>query len=330
MHDERQDMAADAEDHSEAQPVGSDTQPLPSETAGEAARAGSTLAGRRPATSLLTWGTVALVLVIVIVLVVIKLTGTSTVPTSSAPAPPTPAPPTIVHAVTSIPASVYDAVGITSPDAAVAPPVLLHGQPALSREGKPEVLFVGDEFCPYCAAERWALVAALSRFGTFSVLDQTQSGSNEAFPGTPTFTFAGARYSSKYVAVDLVEHYGDQKNGAGTAYAVLQRLTNTERSLMSTYDRVTPAVPGGVVPFVDVANEAVVAGGSFSPSIFEQLSVTDIANGLTDPKDPATQAIVTAANYLAAVICQADGQLPTNVCVGSGVSAAARGLHLAP
>ncbi len=322
MQDERQDMAADGAhtgDRTEAQPAVSGT-----------ASVGPTVPARRPATSLLTWGTVALVLVIVVVLVVIKLTGTPTAPTSSAPPPPVPASPTIVHAITSIPASVYDAIGITSPDAAVTPPTLLHGQALLSRAGKPEVLFVGNEFCPYCAAERWALVAALSRFGTFSVLDQIQSGSNEAFPSTPTFTFSGAHYASKYIAVDLVEHYSDEKNGAGTAYAILQHLTSQERSLMAKYDRTTPGAPRGVVPFVDVANQAVVAGGSFSPSIFQQLSVADIANGLTDPKDPATQAIVASANYLSAVICRADGQQPSHVCASHGVAAAARGLHLAP
>jgi hypothetical protein len=29
------------------------------------------------------------------------------------------------------------------------------------------VVFVGAEYCPYCASERWPLVMALSKFGTF-------------------------------------------------------------------------------------------------------------------------------------------------------------------
>ena len=34
-------------------------------------------------------------------------------------------------------------------------------------DGKPLVVFVGAEYCPYCAAERWVMVMWLSRFGTF-------------------------------------------------------------------------------------------------------------------------------------------------------------------
>lgn len=283
---------------------------------------------RRPRTSLLTWGTVALVLVIVIVLVVIKVSGNSTVSTTSAPAAPTPAPTAVVQGVTKIPAAVYDTVGVTSPVAAVTPPTLLHGQPSLESHGKPEVVFVGDEFCPYCAAERWALVAALSRFGTFSGLDTMQSGSNEAFPSTPTFTFDGTDYRSKYLTATLVEHYGDQKNGSGTGYAVLEPIPNALRTLMTKYDRSTAGAPGGLVPFVDIANQAVVAGGSFSPSILQQLSNTEIATALDDAKDPATQAIVATANYLSAVVCQADGEQPATVCSSTGVAAAASALGL--
>lgn len=283
---------------------------------------------RRPATSLLTWGTVALVLVIVVVLVVIKVTGTSTTGTSATVTPPAPAPSAVVTAVTSIPASVYDAVGVTSSEAAIAPPTLLHGQPPLRVDGKPELVFVGDEFCPYCAAERWSIVAALSRFGKFTVLNGVQSGSGEVFPSTPTFTFDGSRYTSKYLHATLVEHYGEQKNAAGTAYAVLEPLTRAERSLMATYDPQTPATPGGLVPFVDVGNVATVAGGEYSPSVFQQISVNDVATGLTDPKDPVTQAIVATANYLSAAICQADGQAPAKVCGSKGVTEASAALGL--
>ncbi len=286
---------------------------------------------RRPATSLLTWGTVALVLVIVVVLVVIKATGTPTAPTPSVVTSPAPAPAPVVKAVTGIPGSVYDAVGVKSTVAALMPPVLLHGQPALVAGGKPELVFVGNEFCPYCAAERWALVAALSRFGTFgNTLYATQSGANEAFPNTPTFTFHGTHYRSRYLTAALVEHYGDQKNGAGTAYAVLERLPRRVGALLAKYDRqAAGSAAAGVVPFVDVANEAVVAGGQFSPSILQQLDVGEIATGLSDAKDPATQAIVAAANELSALICRADHEEPARVCSSTGVAAADRALGVA-
>ncbi len=286
-------------------------------------------ATRRPATSLLAWGTVALVLVIVVVLVVIKITGGPVAPTPTAVSTPTPAPPAVVKALTAIPASVYDSVKVKSTDAALTPPTLLHGQPRLASGGKPEIVFVGDEFSPYCAAERWAVVAALSRFGTFgSTLDTMQSGSIEVFPGTPTFTFVDAHYRSRYLSALLVEHYSDKKNSAGTAFSVLEPLTPEVKTLLSRYDRRTPGAPGGVVPFVDVANRAIVAGGEFSPAILQQLDANDIAAGLTDPRAPATQAIVGAANFLSAAICSADGEQPARVCQSAGVHAAASALGL--
>ena len=286
---------------------------------------------RRPATSLLTWGTVVLVLVIVIVLVVIKVTGTPTTSTPGGAVTPTAAPPSVVKAVTTIPASVFDTVGVKSSDATLTPPALLRGQPPLTADGKPELVFVGNEFSPYSAAERWALVAALSRFGTFgNTLYASQSGGNEAFPSTPTFTFQGTRYRSRYLSAVLVEHYGDQKNGAGTAYAVLEHLTPKVRALLEAYDHPTAGSSGGDVPFVDVANAAVVTGGQFSPSVLQQLNVNDIATGLTDPKAPATQAIVGSANYLSATICKADGERPKRVCRSPGVRAAAKALGVLP
>jgi len=277
--------------------------------------------GRSSTTSLLTWGTVALVLVIVIVLVVLKITGSSPSTTSTSTPAPQPAPASVIASVTKIPAAVYNAVGVTSPDETVAAPTSLHGQPALKIDGKPEFLFVGSEFCPYCAAERWSVVAALSRFGKFELLPAAQSAADEAFPGTPTFSFAGAKYKSPYVAARLVEMYSDQKNSAGTSYRSLSNLTSSEKAVLDHYDR--PTGTGVTVPpFVDVDNQAVIAGGSFSPAAFEQLTMSQVATGLTDPKDPTTQAIVAGANYLSAAICAADGNQPANVCSSRGVQTA--------
>jgi Domain of unknown function (DUF929) len=284
----------------------------------------------RSRTSLLTWATVALVLVIVVVLVGLKITGSSGTSTSSSPPPPQPASAGVVQAVTAIPASVYDAVGVTSSDGTVTPPSLLAGQPPLTYGGKPGVLFVANEFCPYCAAERWAVVAALSRFGRLSGLDAMQSGSNEAFPGTPTFTFVTTRYKSSYLGAKFVEHFSDQKNAAGTAYTVLEPLSRATKALVARYGRATPTTPAGTVPFLDIANQAVAAGANFSPAVFQQLSASQIAAGLTDAKAPATQAIVATANYLSAVICSVDGGRPGAVCTSKGVVAADSALGLKP
>src|SRR6267143_6411690 len=41
--------------------------------------------------------------------------------------------------------------------------------------GKPEVLYVGAEYCPFCAAERWSMIVALDKFGTFTGIQNSKS-----------------------------------------------------------------------------------------------------------------------------------------------------------
>ena len=48
---------------------------------------------------------------------------------------------------------------------AVAAPIQAISDTALTSNGKPEMLYIGAEFCPYCAASRWSMALALSRFG---------------------------------------------------------------------------------------------------------------------------------------------------------------------
>ena len=77
--------------------------------------------------------------------------------------------------------------------------------PLTGPNGKPLIFYFGAEFCPYCAAERWPLIVALSRFGTFTGLSTTTSSSSDAYPNTPTFTFRAASYTSDYVSFQAVE-----------------------------------------------------------------------------------------------------------------------------
>ena len=115
----------------------------------------------------------------------------------------------VVSNVTSVPASTLDTVGNGS-GAVTAKPTTISGT-ALTANGKPEMLYMGAEYCPYCAAERWAMIVALSRFGTFSGLATVHSaaangaGNAEPYPNTPTWTFVHATYTSKYLTFTPVE-----------------------------------------------------------------------------------------------------------------------------
>ena len=69
----------------------------------------------------------------------------------------------------------------------------------LGSQGLPELLYVWASYCPFCAAENWALALALSRFGTFSGLSTTHSSATDFAPDTPAISFYRATYTSKYL-----------------------------------------------------------------------------------------------------------------------------------
>ena len=281
---------------------------------------------RRVPMALVTWVFVVLILLIVVVLLVVKVTrGSTTVhgpPVSLAPL-------SVVRAVTGVPASAFDAVGAPAPTTPGT--ALLSGQRALEVSGRPAVVYVGAEFCPYCAAERWVLVAALGRFGTFSHLGATTSAASEVFPGTPTFSFDGTTYRSRYVSFDAVEEYDDAPSATVPAgFGRLHTLSPLEWGLVRRYDT-EPVVPGsGTVPFVDVANRLVVSGAGvgFSPGVFQGKTMAQVASDLVDPTRGDTQDVLGQANVLSAAICTATHGLPAPVCSSPGVEAGARQLGL--
>ncbi|HVA03740.1 MAG TPA: DUF929 family protein [Acidimicrobiales bacterium] len=281
---------------------------------------------RRVPMALVTWVFVVLILSIVVVLLVVKITrGTTTV----VPPPVAPASSAVVNAVTTVPGAIFDAVG--AQQAADPGETVLSGQPAVSIGGRPAVVYVGGEFCPYCAAERWALVAALGRFGTFSHLGATASSDAEVFPGIPTFTFDGTTYRSRYVSFAAVEEYGDRPSATVPAgFPKLRDPTPVEWALLKRYDT-EPFVPGtGTFPFVDVDNRLVVSGSGigFSPGVLQDQSMTQVADDLSIPTKSDTQALLGAANKLSAAICAATGGKPASVCTSSGVRAGASRLGL--
>jgi hypothetical protein len=273
-------------------------------------------------------------LVIVIVLVVVKLTGGGTQATSGPQWSPTPA--AIAAQVTHVPASVFDAVGINSPATQVNPPVPISGQKPLTYPGPggtslPGVYYYGADYCPFCAAARWAIITALSRFGTFHNLGDMQSSSSDVYANTQTFTLSKATYTSPYFVFKPDEYLSNEVDAAGN-YTVLHKPTPAEAALITKYDTSTyfpQTLPQGEngFPFIDFGNK-ILADFIYSPSILASLSRSEIAAGLKNAKNPITQAIITSANYLSASVCNIDGQMPASVCTSSGVTAAAKAMKL--
>jgi Domain of unknown function (DUF929) len=282
--------------------------------------------------TLIAWSAVGLVIVVIAVLVIVKVTGSSTSPQAAGYTPVTPAPASVVHDVTNIPASVYNTIGINSPTVSVTPPIITSGQPPMTLDGNtPAMLYYGAEYCPYCAAERWAMTAALSRFGTWSNLKITASSHTDVDAATHTFSYYGATLTSPYITFRGVEQYSNVPTATG--YTTLQNPTKQEAAILQTYSssKFLPnaSTSGGIsFPFVDINNKAIISGASYDPEILANQSWQEIASGLSDPTNPATQAIVATANYISAAICNASKGAPASVCDSSGVEAAAKALKL--
>ncbi len=252
-------------------------------------------------------------------------TSTPTVETFNA------APSSLVSTVASVPASVYDAVGVSSPANPVTPPGRAGNGNAptwlAAEDGGPPlpvVFFYGAEFAPYAAVERWPLILALSRFGTFSQLGLMQSSATTAFANLSTFTFWKVSYSSRYVILESVERYSSL-NPTGARYLSLQVPDARQSAAIADY-----GTNATTFSLLDVANRFALDGAAFSPAVLAGLSQGQIAADLSIPASPLTQATVTAANEITAAICSVDGDRPGAVCKSKGVLAADQVLKVTP
>ena len=226
-----------------------------------------------------------------------------------------PVPPAVLAAITGIPAATYDAVGAGG---VTARPLAVSG-PALTAGGKPELLYVGAEYCPFCAATRWSLVAALSRFGQVSGLELMTSSASDSYPSSPTFTFVHATFSSPYLALVTVELTTNQLQGGH--YAPLQQLTPAQQATVDQFDAppYVAADAKGTIPFLDLANRELLSGAPFSPALLQGKDWRAIAADLAQPTSPDARAIIGGANVLSAAICAVDGNQPGAVCNSGGV-----------
>jgi Domain of unknown function (DUF929) len=212
----------------------------------------------------------------------------------------------VTAAVTHVPSDAFAAGAqnaLNNPDLELFTPRRVDSKSPLTSDGKPEVLFVGSEACAACAAQSWALVTALSQFGTFSNLKLTESA---ATAGTPVagLTFLGATYQSPFISFQAIELSSNVPLGRG--FAPLQHLTPVQARLMKALD------PGGVMPFIDVANQSRTIGASSTSQPTQPWAQT--AASLSAPQSISAEAILGSAAVDTAVLCAVTGGSPTSVC----------------
>ena len=259
-----------------------------------AERAARRRAAARRRLLLLPIGAVTAVLAIVVALVAVKLASPPARVTASESA----ASVTLAKQVTSVPSAVLTQV---SPGQ-VATPLRRAGTsgPPLTIGGKPAIVFVSEESCPFCAAERWAVTVALSHFGTWSQLGVTRSSATDIDPDTATLSFRTARYRSTELALRTTE----LTDNAGHP---LQAQSALDTRLIDTYDvppYVDSADQSGAVPFLDIANRYILAGAQYDPQVLAGLSAAQIAGQLRDPASPVAQAVDGSARVIIAAIDQ--------------------------
>jgi uncharacterized protein DUF929 len=294
----------------------------PSKTRHQAARAGrqqsarERVAAQRAAQQraerrnriLFAGGSVVLVAAIVVVLVLVKVLHHSSPPGGTASgggSAGTPLPASVSRQVTGVPAAVLNTVGAGSVPAFLAQTGQQHAVnvvngAALTSGGKPELLYIGAEFCPYCAAMRWSMAVALSHFGTLSEpLHGIHSSPTDVDPSTPTLTFYKTTYQSKYLAFTPVEN-------ETVTRAPLQPVTSQQQAVWTKYG-------DSSYPFIDVGGKYIVPL-LYDPAVLKGMTWSQVAAALHDPSSPVAKSANGAANYLTAAICKVTGSSPASVC----------------
>jgi len=254
---------------------------------------------------------IGVVIVVVAVLIGIKVASGPSKPSSGAQAGTASA--QVIKDVTGVPAATLNAVGAGT---IKSPPTALSGA-ALTAGGLPRVLYVGAEWCPYCAAERWSLAVALSRFGTLSHLGSTASSPDDVYASTPTLSFHGASFISKYLSLTAKEIESNKVSGQG--HAALDTLDSKDASLFENVGK-------GSFPFIDIGGRYMISGASYDPGVLQGKTHEQIAAALSDPNSDIAKAVDGTANVVTAAICTITGNQPGNVCTSAGVTAAMKAL----
>ena len=236
------------------------------------------------------------------------------------------APASITSALSSIPMSVFNSVGV----AGQAPPfTATTKQPKLVSGKLPRMVYLGAEFCPYCAMDRWAMASALYRFGTFTNLKETSSANSDG--DIPTLSFYGTTYSSPYL---VFSGYEDQDRNSAALATVPKDVSNLYTTYDGTGTTPTKFDAAAGIPFIDIDNKFVSSGTpvAWQSTLLPALEGggpggPGVAQALHDPTSSVGTAIsakllIAQANYYSAAICTVDGGKPADVCTSTGIKAA--------
>lgn len=154
--------------------------------------------------------------------------------------------------------------------------------------GKVSFLYVGGQFCPYCAMERWAIVMALNQFGSFTTPLSSMT-SSEGKIGT--YDFISSIYSSTKVDFQPVEVLNQKSNP-------LEQMDKQQQGLFDQYN------PNGTIPFVCIAGTTfrTNCGPSLDINQFWEKSFSDIQTQVINKSGVLYTQIKTESDYIVTII----------------------------
>ncbi len=174
---------------------------------------------------------------------------------------------------------------------------------------KPIVVYIGAEYCPYCAGERWPLIISLMRFGNFSNLHYTLSSASDVYANSPTFTFVGSTYQSKYIVFQPFENQ--------------DRNRSPLQPVPSNYSQVWQASGAGF-PFMNFGDKYLVPSATVINSISGE-NWTQVLRGISSGDSFGLQ-VKESANLLTSLICKLTANQPASVCFTYPIGATTSGI----
>jgi Domain of unknown function (DUF929) len=253
------------------------------------------------------WAIVFVIVAVVCLVAVSSLGGVNTPAGSSSPAPGSTIPTAILRRLQSIPLETLVSAPAGGLD--VRPNGIK--DPRLTSGGKPELLFIGAEFCPICATERWAMYVALSKFGTF--LPQPGEIHSALRDGDiQTLTFYNTKFTSRYLTFTSVETTTNQPDG--DYYVSLQKPTAAQSQLWVSHT-------GETFPWLDFGGVKELTSAQYDPSALEDMTFNDIATQIGNNSTVIGADVDASARVLIQTICSTlTSNKPVAVCkaVGDG------------
>jgi thiol-disulfide isomerase/thioredoxin len=123
------------------------------------------------------------------------------------------------------------------------------GLPNWQSDGKPVVYFFGATWCPYCSASSWAVLKALTEYGSVSGVSTSYSSNTDVYPATPEAVLSNVQQTGSPVAFQVSEYTGSVDGQAPATSSCYQLAYVT-------------AYSGGSIPFLVIGGKYVHGGTS--------------------------------------------------------------------